>query len=122
MKTKYLGIESIMILNYEQVTIACNVMFEGENYSEPIYINIFCDYHELYYFLRLDKSGFGNQMLEELSTKFIEEERGDIQIDLPDYLERREIDWKCPVAINLRREVNNNILTQCYRFQNYEGD
>jgi hypothetical protein len=42
MKTAYLGIESIIVQEHFNVSIAANVMFEGLNYSEPQYTNIFC--------------------------------------------------------------------------------
>jgi len=118
MKTKYLGIESIIILYYDHVTIACNVMLEGENYSEPIYANIFCDYYELKRLLNLDKSELGNKISATVTKEFVDKKGENIQIDLPDYLDNRQEDWKFPVTVNLTKDINDDIQFQCYRFQN----
>ncbi len=118
MKTNYLGIESIIILNGEQVTIACDVMLEGENYSEPIYTNIFCNYYELRRLLNLDNSELGNKIKDVVVSKFIEAKGENIQIDLPDYLENKQLDWKYPIKVNLKKDIKNHIPFQCYRFKN----
>lgn len=118
MKTKYLGIESIAILYYDQVTIACNVMLEGENYSEPIYTNIFCDYYELRRLLNKDESELGNKIKTLVINRFIQDNGENIQIDLPDYLDNRQLDWRFPVSMNLKKDVNEAIPFQCYRFDN----
>lgn len=118
MKTKYLGIESIIILYYDQVTIACNVMLEGENYSEPIYSNIFCDYYELRRLLNLDNSELGNKIKDVVVSNFIEANGENIQIDLPDHLENKQLDWKYPIKVNLKKDFNDEIPFQCYKFEN----
>ena len=116
MRTKYIGIESIVILYYDQITIACTVMFEGMNYDEPIYTNIFCDYYELKRFLNFDLSEFGSKMTAEITSKFLEKNGENIQIDLPDYLETKKPDWKFPVSVNLKSSSNSDIPFQCYQF------
>lgn len=118
MKAKYLGVESIIILYYDQVTIACNVMFEGENYSQPIYTNIFCDYYELKKLLNLDNSDLGIKIRDVVTTRFVNEKGENIHIDLPDHLDNRQSDWKFPLTVNLTKDINDEIPFQCYRFQN----
>ena len=119
MTTKYLGIESIIILYYDQVTIACNVMFEGENYSEPIYTNIFCDYYELKRLLNLDNSALGIKITDAVTNRFVNEKGENVYIDLPDYLDSRQPDWKFPSRVKLTRDnLNDDIPFQCYRIQN----
>lgn len=118
MRTKYFGIESITILYYDQITIACNVMLEGQNYSEPICTNIFCDYYQLKWLLNLDKSEFGNKVSATVTEKFIEKNGENIQIDLPDYLQPKRLDWQFPATVNLVKDINDDIPFQCYRFQN----
>ena len=118
MTVKYFGIESIIILYYDQVTIACNVMFEGETYSEPVYTNIFCDYYQLKWLLNLDNSELGNKVSATVTKEFVDKKGENIQIDLPDYLDNRQVDWKFPVTVNLAKDINDDIPFQCYRFQN----
>lgn len=118
MRTKYLGIESIIIQYYDQVTIACNVMLEGDNYSEPIYTNIFCDYYQLKRLLTLDKSELGNIISATVTKEFVEKNGENIQIDLPDYLEPKRPDWQFPQTVNLVQEINEDIPFQCYRLKN----
>lgn len=36
MTMRYLGIESIIIQSYNEISIAANVMFDGENYDQPV--------------------------------------------------------------------------------------
>ena len=50
--------------------------------------------------------------------KFIEAEGENIHIDLPDYLEERRLDWKYPIKVNLRKDINDSVPFQCYRFKN----
>ena len=118
MKVKSFGIESIIILYYDQVTIACNIMLDGENYSEPIYTNVFCDYYELKRLLNMDKSDLGHKISATVTKEFVERKGENIQIDLPDYLDNRQADWKFPVTVNLTKDMNDDIPFQCYRFQN----
>jgi 3-polyprenyl-4-hydroxybenzoate decarboxylase len=72
MTTRYLGIESIIIQYYDKITIAANVMFEGVNYDQPVYTNIFCDYYELRRLLNLDNSQLGHKIKDLVVSKFIE--------------------------------------------------
>ena len=119
MKTRYLGIETIIILSYDKITLACNVMFEEENYSEPIYTNIFCDYYQLRRLLNKDISELGNKIKNEVVARFIQEKGENIQIDLPDYLDNRQVDWRYPLTVNLRKDIHNDdIPFQCYRLDN----
>ena len=118
MTTKYLGIESIIILYYDKITIAANVMFEGLNYDQPVYTNIFCDYYQLKWLLKLDKSELGNKISTTVTKEFVEKKGENIQIDLPDYLANRQGDWKFPVTVYLTKDFNDDIPFQCYRFQN----
>ena len=118
MRARYFEIESIIILYYDQVTIACNLMLDGENYSEPIYTNIFCDYYELKRLLTLDKSDLGNKISAVVTKEFVEKNGENIQIDLPDHLDNRQEGWKFPLTVNLTKDINDNIPFQCYRFQN----
>jgi hypothetical protein len=116
MTTKYLGIESIIIQYYDKITIAANVMFGGQNYDQPVYTNIFCDYYELRRLLNLDNSDLGNKIKDVVVSKFIEKSGEDIQIDLPDYLDEKTVDWNYPIKLGLKKELNNDIPFQCYRF------
>ncbi len=118
MTTKYLGLESIIILNPGEITIATNVMFEGQNYDQPVYTNIFCDYYQLKWLLNLDKSELGNKITAIVTEKFIKMNGENIQINLPDYLEPKRLDWQFPVTVNLTRDINDDIPFDCYRFQN----
>jgi hypothetical protein len=118
MTTKYLGLESIIILNPDKITIATNVMFEGQNYDQPVYTNIFCDYYQLKWLLNLDKSELGNKISTTVTKEFVDKKGENIQIDLPDYLDNRQEDWKFPVSVNLTKDINDDIPFQCYRFQN----
>ena len=118
MTTRYLGIESIIILYYDKITIACNIMFDGEYYDEPMYTNIFCDYYELRRLLNLDGSELGNKIRNIVVSQFIEKKGENIQIDLPDYLNERQVDWKYPVRVNLKKEIRPDIPFQCYRLNN----
>lgn len=118
MTTKYLGIESIIIQYYDKITIAANVMLGGQNYDQPVYTNIFCDYCQLKWLLNLDKSEFGNKITCTVTKEFVEKKGENIQIDLPDYLDNRQVDWKFPVTVNLTEDINDDIVFQCYRFQN----
>ena len=117
MTTKYLGIESIVI-HYNRVTIACNVMLDGENYSEPIYTNVFCDYYGLRRLLNKDDSELGNKIKNVVVDKFIQEKGENIQIDLPNYLDDRRLDWKYPLRVKLMKEIQEDIPFQCYRLDN----
>ncbi|HCW07767.1 MAG TPA: hypothetical protein DGG95_10435 [Cytophagales bacterium] len=119
MITKYLGIESVVIQYYDKITIAASVMFEGVNYDEPVYTNIFCDYYELKWLLGLDSSVLGNKIATAVVEKFVKNNGENIQIDLPDYLEPKRLDWQLPVRVNLIEDINDDIPFQCYRFQNY---
>lgn len=118
METKYLGIESIIIQYYDKITIAANVMFGGQNYDQPVYTNIFCDYYQLKWLLNLDKSELGNKISATVTKEFVEKKGENIQIDLPDYLENRQVDWEFPVKVNLIKDINDDIQFQCYRFKN----
>jgi hypothetical protein len=118
METKYLGIESIIIQYYNKITIAANVMFLGQNYDQPVYTNIFCDYYQLKSLLTLDKSELGNKISATVTKEFVDKKGENIQIDLPDYLDNRQVDWKFPVTVNLTKDINDDIPFQCYRFQN----
>lgn len=117
MTTRYLGIESIIIQYYDKITIAANVMFGGQNYDQPVYTNIFCDYYELRRLLNLDTSDLGNRIKDVVVSKFIEKSGENIQIDLPDYLDEKTVDWKYPIKLGLKKEFNNDIPFQCYRFK-----
>ncbi len=118
MTTKYLGIESIVIHYYDKITIAANVMFDGQNYDQPVYTNIFCDYYQLKGLLNLDKSELGDRISATVTKEFVDKKGENIQIDLPDYLDNRQVDWKFPVTVNLTEDLNDDIPFQCYRFQN----
>lgn len=119
MTTKYLGIESIIILQPDKITIAANVMFRGQYYDQPVYTNIFCDYYQLKRLLNLDKSELGNKISATVTKEFVDNNGENIQIDLPDYLDKREVDWKFPVTVDLIKDIfNDDIPFQCYRFQN----
>jgi hypothetical protein len=114
--TKYLGIESIVIEYYDKITIAASVMFHGQYYDQPIYTNIFCDYYQLKWLLNLDKSELGDKISATVTNKFVEKNGENIQIDLPDYLDNRQVDWKFPVRVNLTKDINDDIPFECYRF------
>lgn len=116
--TKYLGIESIVIQYYDKITIAANVMFGGQNYDQPVYTNIFCNYYQLKRLLNLDKSELGDRISATVTKEFVDKKGENIQIDLPDYLDNRQVDWKFPVTVNLTEDMNDDIPFQCYRFQN----
>lgn len=118
MRTNYLGIESIIIQYYDKIIIAANVMFHGQNYDQPVYTNIFCDYYQLKWLLNLDKSELGNKISTKVTKEFVDKKGENIKIDLPDYLENRQVDWKFPVTVNLTKDFNDDIPFQCYRFQN----
>lgn len=118
MKTRYFGIESISIQYYDKVTIAANVMLGGQNYDQPFYTNILCDYYQLKRLLNLDNSDFGSKISALVTKEFIEKKGEHIQIDLPDYLDNRQVDWGFPVTLNLIKDINDDIPFQCYRFQN----
>lgn len=118
MTTKYLGIESIAIQYYDKITIAANVMFHEHNYDQPVYANIFCDYYQLKWLLNLDKSEQGEKISATVTKEFVDKKGENIQIDLPDHLNNRQMDWKFPVTVNLVNDTNDNIPFQCYRFQN----
>lgn len=118
MRTKYLGIESIAIQYYDKITVAANVMFLGQNYDQPIYTNIFCDYYQLKWLLSLDKSELGEKISATVTWEFVDKEGENIQIDLPDYLDNRQGEWKFPLTVNLTKDINDDIPFQCYRFQN----
>lgn len=118
MTTKYFGIESIAIQYYDKVTIAANVMLNGQNYDQAVYTNIFCDYYQLKRLLNLDKSDFGKKISASVTKDFIEKAGEKIHIDLPDFLDNRQVDWEFPVTINLTTDINDDIPFQCYRFQN----
>ena len=117
MTTKYLGIESIIILDPDKITIAANVMFEGKNYDQPVYTNIFCDYYQLKWLLNLDKSEFGNEISATVTKKFVEHNGENVQIDLPDYLEPKQLDWHFPSKVYLTKDFNDDIPFECYRFK-----
>lgn len=118
MTTKYLGIESIVIRYYDKITIAASVMFYGQYYDQPVYTNIFCDYYQLKWLLNLDKSELGDKISATVTKEFVGKKGENIQIDLPDYLDNRQGDWKFPVTVNLTKDMNDDIPFQCYRFQN----
>lgn len=117
MKTRYFGIESISIQYYDKVTIAANVMLNGQNYDQPVYTNIFCDNYQLKWLLNLDKSELGNKISVTVSKEFVNKKGKNIQIDIPDYLDNRQVDWKFPMIVNLKKDINDDIPFQCYRFQ-----
>ncbi len=119
MTTKYFGIESISIQYYDKITIAANVMFNGQNYDQPVYTNIFCDYYQLKRLLNLDKSDFGSKISASVTKKFVEKDGENIQIDLPDYLEPKRPDWQFPQTVNLVQEINDDIPFQCYRLKQH---
>jgi hypothetical protein len=118
MKAKYLAFESIAIQYYDKITIAANVMLCGKNYDQPIYTNIFCDYYQLKWLLNLDNSELGNRISATVTKEFIDKKGENIQIDLLDLLDHRQMDWKFPLTVNLMTENNDDIPIQCYRFQN----
>lgn len=118
MTTKYLGIESIIIQYYDKITIAASVMFRGQYYDQPVYTNIFCDYYQLKWLLNLDKSELGDKISATVTKEFVDKKGENIQIDLPDYLDNRQVDWEFPVTVNLTKDINDDIPFQCYRFQN----
>ena len=93
-------------------------MFEGENYDEPIYTNIFCDYYQLRRLLNLDNSVLGNRIKDVVVSKFIEAKGENIHIDLPDYLQERQINWEYPLKVNLKKDINDDIPFQCFRLDN----
>lgn len=117
MKTKYLGIESICIVDGDEVTLACNIMIDGFNYSEPTYTNIFCDYEELQSLLNFDNANFVLKMKEEIKTKLILGGNKIIQIDLPDYLNGK-LEWDFRFEVGLKKDGNADIPFQCYRLDN----
>ena len=117
MTVKYFGIESIIICYYDKITIAANVMFSGQNYDQPVYTNIFCDYYQLKWLLNLDKSELGKRISATVTKEFVDKQGENIQIDLPDYLDNRQVDWKFPVTVNLTKYINDDIPFDCYRFQ-----
>lgn len=118
MRPTYFGIESIVIQYYDKITIAANVMFSGQNYDQPVYTNIFCDYYQLKWLLTLDKSELGEKISSTVTKEFVDKKGENIQIDLPDYLDNRQGEWKFPVTVNLVKDDNDDIPLQCFRFQN----
>ena len=93
-------------------------MFEGENYSEPIYANVFCDYYQLKRLLNLDNSDLGIKIRDEVTAMFISKNGENIHIDLPDLLDDRRLDWEFPVQVILRKSINDDIPIQCFRLDN----
>ena len=65
--------------------------------------------------LNLDKSELGNKISATVTKEFVEKKGENIQIDLPDYLDNRQVDWKFPVTVNLNKDTNDDIPFQCYR-------
>lgn len=118
MRTKYFGIESIIIQYCDKITIAANVMFQGQNYDQPVYANIFCDYYQLKWLLNLDKSELGEKISATVTKEFVDKKGQNIQIDLPDYLDNQQGEWKFPLTVSLTKDINDDIPFQCYRFQN----
>ena len=116
MKTKYLGIETICITPADlEATVACNVMFEGNNYDTPIYTNIFCHFVHLRKFLKLDNSDLSKLITSELENQIINSNQEMVQIDLPSYIDN-SIEWKFPVFVNLIEVENHPSGMQCYKF------
>ena len=115
MKTRYIGIESICVIDKEDATIACNIMFEGIAYDEPIYTNIFCSYNQLFGLLNLENSNLAKEVIKEIETQLIISEEEVIQIDLPDYL-ASQIEWNFKTMIDLKISENEDIPFQCYAF------
>ena len=116
MKTKYIGIESICVKTDPIVTIACNVMFEGKFYDEPIYTNIFCNKAQLFRFLRLDNSALTEKIILDINIDAIFSNEEIVQIDIPNYLFNLK-EWKFEAMVNLKVSENKNIPFVCYSFE-----
>lgn len=80
MKTKYFDIESIVIYDRNNISLASNIMLEGYNYDEPIYTNIFCQKKELGLILKKED----NEVSKNILAKLLEENGKQFQIDIPD--------------------------------------
>ena len=117
MKTKYLGIESIFIQYYDKITVAANIMFGGQHYDQPVYTNIFCDYYHLKWLLNLDESELGKAISAAVVKEFEERNGHNIQIDLPDFLEKGQGEWMFPMSVNIVKDVTNSAPFQCYHFK-----
>lgn len=118
MKTKYIGIESIMLSKSNLwATIACNIMLENENYSEAIYSHIFCHLIHLRMFMKLAESELAQKVITDLEVKLYSNdyENEYIQVNLPDYLDRM-IEWSYPESITLIDTEKDNISVPCYLF------
>lgn len=115
MKTRYIGIESIIIVDKEYATIACNIMLEGKFYDEPIYTNVFCYYTELIEFLKLDNSDLSKEVVTDIETQYIISEEDKIEIHLPPYINNK-IEWKFPIMVDLKISKNPGIPFECYSF------
>lgn len=114
MKTKYIGIESICVIRETlETTIACNIMFEGMLYNEPLYTNIFCHFVHLRKFLKLDTSPLSNKVSEDLEKKLMQSDAEIIQIDLPEYVDKK-IEWKFAATVNLLEAERERMAFQCY--------
>ncbi|MEI6596011.1 MAG: hypothetical protein WCO28_10650 [Bacteroidota bacterium] len=117
MKTKYIGIESICIINNSRVTIACNIMFEGKFYDEPIYTNIFCDDDQLLKFLELEKSPLCEKIFLDIKIEGIFSDDNFFQVDIPQYFFNQK-EWKFETMVNLKISENKEIPFECYSFEN----
>lgn len=116
MRTKYLGIESICVIRKNlEATIACNIMFEGNNYDTAIYTNIFCHFVHLRKFLKIDNSALSKRIASELENQVINSNQEVVQLDLPSYIDKN-IEWKFPISVNLIEVENQPGGLQCYRF------
>ena len=114
MKTKYIGIESIFVKRKNlEATLACNIMLEGDFYSEPVYTNIFCHFVHLRLFLKLDNSDLAKRIALELETQIANSDKDIVQIDLPDFI-NKQVEWKFPTMVNLEISKDAGIPFQCY--------
>ena len=117
MKTRYFGIESIFVIEMSRATIAANIMHEGKFYDEPVYTNIFCSYDELCYLLNLENSSLSKEILADIKTQSIISDKDQIEIHLPPYI-NNQIEWKCPIMVDLKISKTDDIPFECYRFTN----
>ena len=117
MRTKYLGIESICVITKNlEATIACNVMFEGNNYDTAIYTNIFCHFVHLKKFLKIDNSALSKRIASDLENQVINSNQEVVQLDLPSYIDNN-IEWKFPISVNLIKVEYHPSGLQCYYFE-----
>ncbi len=117
MKAKHFGLESICIISKAKVTLACNVMFEGNNYSEPIYTNVFCDLSQLISLLNTEEPSLLKAVKIEIKKQIQSLTRTTIQIDLPDFINGKQ-EWIFPGALTLIKANTNDIPFQCYTLGN----